>query len=480
VPLELASDGNGHWTGSRSFVGTTRITYVVQAVDNRGNVTWLEYQANPLPSSGVPPGTAGIIDVPVTLVASTAPSITSAPALARVQGTPASVSPIATVSDPETAAGSLIVTTTSVPLGISVTDIANNAGAVSARVGALCTAALGPNTVGLSVTDGTASTPANLTVNVSANPAPSLGTYPATSLLVGGGTTVSASVAATDNGTIGFTVAAGTFTGTLTVDTAGVVTIADANAGVHTVTVTATDDCGAVTQRTFTLTVTTCGGEVVVVPDGRPVNLTLANGTSYFALATTANRSYTAHVAATTDAASPGALALLADTDACGAGSLPSARDTTALEPALGSGTRLSFVATGTLYRLRATNPGPALPVVLGASETTLFSAAWSTGGTFNTYYSLQNTTSQTVNATIVLTDAAGVEVISQVVNIPAGRTVAVNTAGMGAPRNRTGVARLTHDGPAAAVLATAAIVNLGSTPPYVQPVKFTTARERR
>jgi len=55
VPLELVSDGNGHWTGSRSFVGTTRITYVVQAVDNRGNVTWLEYQANPLPSSGVPP-----------------------------------------------------------------------------------------------------------------------------------------------------------------------------------------------------------------------------------------------------------------------------------------------------------------------------------------------------------------------------------------------------------------------------------------
>jgi hypothetical protein len=118
--------------------------------------------------------------------------------------------------------------------------------------------------------------------------------------------------------------------------------------------------------------------------------------------------------------------------------------------------------------------------VIVRVSESTLFSAAWSTGGSFNTYYSVQNTTSQTVNATLVLVDAAGIEVARQLVPIPAGRTSALNTVGLVVPRNRSGVARLTHDGPAGAVVATAAIVNLGTTPAYVQPVKFAAARERR
>jgi hypothetical protein len=150
------------------------------------------------------------------------------------------------------------------------------------------------------------------------------------------------------------------------------------------------------------------------------------------------------------------------------------------VEPALTNGTRLSVVAGTPLYRLRVANAGAALPVVVGVSETTLFSPAWSTGGTFDTYYSVQNTTSTTLNVTIVLTDASGAEVAAQKVSIPGGRAAALNTIGLFAPRNRTGVARLVHDGPAGSIVATAAILNLSSTPPYVQPLKFTTARERR
>src|SRR6185295_13645998 len=121
--------------------------------------------------------------------ANTAPQVVSAPAVTRQQGTLASAAPIATVSDAETTAGSLVVSTTTVPAGITVAGVTNVGGAVSALVGAGCTAVVGPNTVGLSVSDGQATTTAGLTVNVTANTPPTLGTYVGPSLLVGGSAT---------------------------------------------------------------------------------------------------------------------------------------------------------------------------------------------------------------------------------------------------------------------------------------------------
>jgi uncharacterized repeat protein (TIGR01451 family) len=54
VPLELEDlDENGTFEGSAPFVGTTRVTYVVQAVDGVGNVTWLLYQ--PMGDPGTAP-----------------------------------------------------------------------------------------------------------------------------------------------------------------------------------------------------------------------------------------------------------------------------------------------------------------------------------------------------------------------------------------------------------------------------------------
>jgi hypothetical protein len=62
-PLELTNDGSGTWVGSRTFGITPRITYVIQAVDNRGNVTWLDYVAAQPPASGVPLGVPAPVDV---------------------------------------------------------------------------------------------------------------------------------------------------------------------------------------------------------------------------------------------------------------------------------------------------------------------------------------------------------------------------------------------------------------------------------
>jgi hypothetical protein len=43
TPVELAVDGSGTWRGSFTASGAGTVTYMVQAVDNRGNVSWLDF-----------------------------------------------------------------------------------------------------------------------------------------------------------------------------------------------------------------------------------------------------------------------------------------------------------------------------------------------------------------------------------------------------------------------------------------------------
>ena len=180
--------------------------------------------------------------------------------ISRQQGSLATVATIATVSDDVTAAGSISVMATTIPAGISLTGLTNTNGTITAMVSASCTAATGANTVVLQATDGNGlMTTANLTVNVTANTAPTLGTYPTTGPIIAGtGTAVTPSAAPTDNGTItGITASAPGFTGSFSVNTTtGVVTISNAGpVGNYTVTVTATDNCTATSSQTFALTV---------------------------------------------------------------------------------------------------------------------------------------------------------------------------------------------------------------------------------
>jgi hypothetical protein len=197
-------------------------------------------------------------DATVTLtVGNNPPTITAGAALSRQQGNTGSVSTIATVSDGETAPGSLVVTATTVPTGITVISITNAAGTIIAHVAASCTATIGANTVVLTVTDGNDGTAtANLTVNVSANTAPTL-TFAAASVSSGASTT-NTPTTATDNGSItGYAVQSqGTYTGTISANSSGVVSISNAApVGAHTITIRATDNCGATNDATFTLTV---------------------------------------------------------------------------------------------------------------------------------------------------------------------------------------------------------------------------------
>jgi len=116
-----------------------------------------------------------------TLVINRPPTITGT-TLSRQQGAAGTTSTIATVSDAEDAAGSLTVTVTSLPAGITVTGITNTNGTITANVAASCNAALGNNTVGLKVTDGGGLTAtASLTVNVTASSPPTITLKPSLS-----------------------------------------------------------------------------------------------------------------------------------------------------------------------------------------------------------------------------------------------------------------------------------------------------------
>jgi uncharacterized repeat protein (TIGR01451 family) len=88
-PLELTDEeGNGVWTGARTVTGSELLTYVVQAVDSRGNVSWLDFVTSQLPESGVDPGIPDAPDVAIELgEANLALTVADAPDPVEAQAT---------------------------------------------------------------------------------------------------------------------------------------------------------------------------------------------------------------------------------------------------------------------------------------------------------------------------------------------------------------------------------------------------------
>ena len=187
-----------------------------------------------------------------------APTFTPAAAISRQQGSPAgNATTIGMVNDLETSPGSLAVTQVAggTASGIIVSNITNKGGTITAQISASCTAVGG--TVRFQVSDGSLTGIGDLTVNVTANSLPTI-SYNNVTVAVGA-SIGNSPTAAPDNGSIsGYTVqSAKTFSGTISVDAAGLVSISNAApVGTHTITIRATDNCNASSDASFTLTVT--------------------------------------------------------------------------------------------------------------------------------------------------------------------------------------------------------------------------------
>ena len=190
----------------------------------------------------------------------THPKITVVPGFARQQGSAAATSLIGSVQDAETAAGDLTVTVTSAPAGISITNIVNTGGAITADISTGCNAATGDNTVVLQVSDGSLTANGNLIVSVTANPGPTLTYVSARSVAQGRPLAIKPAAGPSDNGSIASILvqSQGTYAGAIGVDNAtGVVSFEKTTpVGTHAITIRAIDNCAAFSDATFALTVT--------------------------------------------------------------------------------------------------------------------------------------------------------------------------------------------------------------------------------
>ncbi len=204
----------------------------------------------------------------------TEPGFTPGSAVARQQGSPAGAAvAVGTVSDTETPAGALTVTQVAggTATGITVTGISNTDGTITAALAASCSATSG--TVRFQVSDGSLTGTGDLQVNVSANSQPTL-SYGAKSINFGDSSTHAALTGPSDNGTVNSVSVqgAGTYTGTISVNPAGLVSLSNAQpAGTHSITIRATDNCGAMRDANFQL-------QVDAVLPGAPVIGTAATG----------------------------------------------------------------------------------------------------------------------------------------------------------------------------------------------------------
>jgi Calx-beta domain/FG-GAP-like repeat/FG-GAP repeat/Domain of unknown function (DUF4214) len=185
------------------------------------------------------------------------PTITAAQGLSRPQGSLAGNSQIANVTD-DGGNGNVVVTASSAnpSNGVTISNIVNAAGNITADIAANCTASNAIFT--LQASDGSLTATDTLSVTVTPNPAPTL-TYSSPQTVAFGGPLSVSPTTPSDNGRItGYTVQSVVppLTTPPTVNGNGVVSITNAQPlGPHTITVRATDDCGAVTDASFILTV---------------------------------------------------------------------------------------------------------------------------------------------------------------------------------------------------------------------------------
>ncbi len=159
----VAPGGKGTVTITDAAAGT--FTYAPQA--NANGPDSFTYKVN----NGTADSNIATVNVTLNPV-NDPPTITPAAAITRVQGSTGAAATIATAGDTETLAGSLTIAA-ALPAGITLANITNTNGTITAHIQANCNATPGAQNILLAVTDAEgASATANFTVNVTATTPP--------------------------------------------------------------------------------------------------------------------------------------------------------------------------------------------------------------------------------------------------------------------------------------------------------------------
>ena len=181
------------------------------------------------------------------------PTLMPATGLSVEQGSLPSTLQIATVNSDFV---SVTVTSANPENGVTISDINNSAGNITAAVVASCDATTA--TFELQANDGTTIVTTSLNIDVTPNTPPTL-TYQNQTVALNGELSIAPSAGPADNGRLNAIViqSSGTFTGNISVDSnTGIVSITNAApVGSHTITIRTSDGCGSITDASFTLTV---------------------------------------------------------------------------------------------------------------------------------------------------------------------------------------------------------------------------------
>jgi hypothetical protein len=151
---------------------------------------------------------------------------------------------------------SITVTSANPANGVTISNIINSDGNITADIVASCGASTATFT--LQASDGSSTVSDTLNITVTTNTASTL-TYENQTVALNQSLTINPATGPSDNGRVSSIVqqSSGTFIGGISVNSAtGTLSITNAApAGTHTITIRATDNCGATTDAGFTLTV---------------------------------------------------------------------------------------------------------------------------------------------------------------------------------------------------------------------------------